>query len=140
MYGRHTDVWECINVLGNTGIWGDALGHTDVRGMYRHTGGIQMYRGVQIYWPYRHMGKVGGMRCMGNMDIQEVYRCMGPYSNVGMYGGIQTYRGNTDVWRCTDVWGCTDVEVIQTPPYIQTFRHTLTCLPTTPGYYISYKI
>ena len=51
----------------------------------------------------------------GYKDVWRAYRCM---RDVQMYG-------------CTDVGGHTDIP-----------RHTDTspCLPTTPGYYISYKI
>ena len=107
-----------------------------------------------IWYMYRCMGV---HRCMG--AIQTYGGCMGTYKHTGrhtdvlghtdkqggirMYGAIQTYwgcMGYTDVWGMYRCMGCIDVGSYRYP---QTYRQPdihPTCLPTTPLYYIPYKI
>ena len=121
-----TEVWGAYRCLGDVQMNGAIKTYVGCMGVYKHTGGIEIegctevwgayscMGDVQIYGPYRHMGG-----CMW------AYRCT---------GNVQNYGEHTDVWG-VQMWG-----IIQTPPNIQTAKHTPTCLPTTSGYYISYKI
>ena len=43
-----TDVWEDVQI-GGVQMYRDILGHNDVWGMYRHSGGVQIYWGIQMY-------------------------------------------------------------------------------------------
>ena len=82
---------------------------------------------------------------------------MGTYRYMGVYRctcDVHIYRAYTDLWGHTDIWGHTNVQehtdvwglyrckgCISVGP--QTNRQPnipSTCLLTTPGYYISYKI
>ena len=92
-----------------------------------------MYRECTDVWAYRHMGMYWGIHMYG--DIQGVYRCTGGVQMYGAYRHMEDVQGVTAVWRMYRYRGHTD-----TPPDIQTARHIPTCLPTTLGYYISYKI
>ena len=138
-YNYISSMYRCVRIyrcIGHTDIWGDALEAYicigNVQGTNRHTGGVQMYGGM-----YRCMGSI---QMHGDIQIYGVCRCGGHTNIWRMYGGIQMYRGIQMYGGCTDAWGCIDVGVIQTPPDIQTTKHNPTCLPTTPGYFISYKI
>ena len=101
------------------------MGHTDVKGCAEYMGhvwGVEMYREA-----YRGMG---------------VYRCMGQCTDVwghtdiwGMYEVYKCTGGCTDVWGKYRCGGHTD-----TPRHTDSQIYSLTCLPTTPGYYISYEI
>ena len=82
-----------------------------------------MYRVHTDIW-----GRYWGHKMYG--DMQGMYRCM---------GDVQKYGEHTDVWRMYRCMGYTDVEVTLTP-HKHTDSQTYPHLPTTPGYYISYKI
>ena len=81
-----------------------------------------------MYRAYKHMGDVlGACRCMGDV-------C--GHTDVWGY-----HRGHTDVYRDVERYGGVHMcGSYRHCPDIQTARHTPTCLPTTPWYYISYKI
>ena len=101
------------------------MGYVQMYGMYRCIwailtygrcmGSIQIDRGHTDVGEYNCMGLCTGVweayKCMGNVQMYEVYRCIWAMQTYGRcMGSIQTNRGHTDVWEHTDVLGvCTRV-------------------------------
>ena len=120
-YMGYTDEWDHTDMWGMYGGIQIYRGHTDVWRVYRCMRQTDVWGFIDIQGAYKCMGDVkmyGVYRCMEDVceftDIQGAYRCMGMYRHMG---SIQVYEG------CTDVWESTVVEIIRTPPYIQTARH-----------------
>ena len=120
-----------MGVLGHIDVWG----HTDVQGMYRCMGGIQMYGWVyrcighrhgEMYGAYKHTGGIqmyegctnvwGAYRCMGNVQmywaIQTYVGMLGAYKYTGgkqMYGGVDVWEDVQKYEEHTEYGGCTGV-------------------------------
>ena len=145
---------------------GDEWGHRNIQGVYRSMGSIQIYEGMyKCMGVYRFMGHTdiwgmywGIQTYRGYTEVWGTCRCMKGCTDVwgctnllaiqtwGMYGGIQTYRRayrcmgmyrsmeSIQIYRGVQIYGTVEMGVIQTT------GSTPTYLPTTPGYYIYYKI